>query len=90
LSSIKKVIGPSLHRLSGKNPEVQQSLKCAYNDNKKNSNSIKRKQKSACIADDVSKIIDAIPDLLPSKSEEASLMLFALYSGARAISAVNV
>jgi hypothetical protein len=40
--------------------------------------------------DDLSRIIGSIPDLNPSKPEEASVMLFALSTGARAISAVNV
>jgi hypothetical protein len=87
---VKKVIGPSLLRLSGKKPEVSESLKCAYRDNNKSSKMSSRKSKSACIADDVSRIIGAIPDLCSGKPEEASIILFALYSGARAISAVNV
>lgn len=40
--------------------------------------------------DDVAKIINATPDLFPGKAEEASLWLFSLYTGARAITAANV
>jgi len=40
--------------------------------------------------DDLSRIIGSIPDLNASKPEEASVMLFALCTGARAVSAVNI
>ena len=46
--------------------------------------------KRACIADDVRRIIKATPDYILSKAEEASLWLFSLYTGARAVSAVSV
>jgi integrase len=66
-------------------------LKIAYRDNKRYCQPKSKKiKKSACIADDVVRIIGAIPELIPTKAEESSIILFALYTGARAISAVNL
>ena len=77
MSSIEKVIGPSINRLSDKNSSVKQALIQGYKDNKRNVEVIKKK-KQACIVEDVRYIIEATPDSLFTKAEEASLWLFAL------------
>lgn len=91
MSSIQKIIGPSIYRMSGKDQNVLEALKTAYRDNKKVGVDKKfNGKKSACIADDVLKIINATPDTVLTKAEEASLWLFSLYTGARAISATSL
>jgi hypothetical protein len=64
-------------------------LNQAYKDNRSKLLSPK-KEKNACISDDVARIIRSTPDLWPSKAEEASLWLFSLYTGARAISSTAI
>lgn len=89
MSSIERVIGPSLKRLS--EVDIEEDLKSAYRDNKKIGRKIKKSiKKSACIADDVRRIINATPEFLVSKAEEATLWLFSLYTGARSITATAV
>jgi len=48
------------------------------------------KKKQACIVDDVRRIIENTPDNVFTKAEEASLWLFALQTGARAITCAEV
>ena len=89
LSSIEKVIGPSLKRLSEKN--IGEDLKQAYKDNKRVGKKTEKSEKhSACISDDVLHIIRSTPEYLDSKSEEAFLWLLSLYTGARSITATSV
>lgn len=85
-SSLKRVICPNLRK---ENPnDINPQIKQVYREisNKPDTQNTRR----ACIVDDVRRIIKETPDYHPSKAEEASLWLFSLYTGARAISAVNV
>ncbi len=66
--------------------EIDSALRDVRNMERK----IESHKKTACIASDCEKIIGAIPDLHPGKAEEASLILFSLYTGARAVSSTNV
>jgi hypothetical protein len=91
LSTIERVIGPSLVREGGqKDATLRGRIKNAIKAGKRNGKPVERAKRAACIASDVAKIVAATPDYVPTKAEEASLWLFSLETGARAISATSV
>ena len=85
-SSIRRVIVPNLKKI---NPLIKNQLNATCAEIQR----VRKPQKKirrACIADDVGRLIKSSPDYLLTKSEEASLWLFSLCTGARAITALNV
>jgi hypothetical protein len=97
ISSIEDVILPSLKRMTEErtgeapiqlvNDHLSQALKDLKN---KRKDLLTSQGKDAAIIDDVIHIIASTPDGHPTKAEEASCWLAAVYTGARAITVAHV
>lgn len=97
ISSIEDVVIPSLKRLNiektGKeiSDECNDYLSQALKNAKRDAKSLKTvNSKSPAIAADVQRIIECTPDGRTSKASEASLWLFGLCTGARAVTCSSV
>jgi hypothetical protein len=95
VGSITDVIIPSLKRLhdlhnTGQkvSQEVSDYLKQAVNELKRDG--VMQREKNPCTINDVEKIIENYPEGKIDKSAEASLYLFAVSTGCRAISCSNI
>ena len=97
VSSIEDVIMPSLKRLhiehcnEAPSTEVVQYMSQALKDVKNSKAQLKGSEgKEPAIYPDVKRIIEATPDGVITKAEEASLWLLSLSTGARAVTCFNV
>lgn len=77
-------------RISLDGDALKARLKGIYPEIKRNSKPRQRTRQQACILSDIDKIIIASPESNPRKAEEASLWLFSINTGARAVSATSV